>query len=46
MPTSQQSTGRAWGNASQVIGKTVAATLKGVQKEVRAADIPCKQRIA
>ena len=27
MPTSQQSTGRAWGNASQVIGKTVAATL-------------------
>ena len=34
MPTSQQSTGRAWGNASQVIGKTVAATLKGVQKEV------------
>ena len=34
MPTSQQSTGRAWGNASQVIGNTVAATLKGVQKEV------------
>lgn len=30
----QQSLNRAWGNASQVIGKTVATTLKGVQKEV------------
>lgn len=27
---------QAWGNASQVIGKAVAATLKGVQKEVSA----------
>lgn len=34
MPTNQQSTGKAWGNASQVIGKTIATTLKGVQKEV------------
>jgi len=30
----QQSLNRAWGQASQVIGKTVATTLKGVQKEV------------
>ena len=34
MATNQQSAGRAWGNASQVIGKTVATTLKGVQKEI------------
>lgn len=34
MPTNQQSTGKAWGSASQAIGKTIAATLKGVQKEV------------
>lgn len=34
MPTNQQRVGRAWGNASQVIGKTVATTLKGVRKEV------------
>lgn len=34
MPTNHQSVSRAWGSASQVIGKTVAATLKGVQKEV------------
>ncbi len=30
----QQSVNRAWGNASQLIGMTVAATLKGLQKEV------------
>lgn len=30
----QQRTQKAWGNASQVIGKTIATTLKGVQKEV------------
>jgi len=30
----QQSINSAWGNASQVIGKTVATTLKGIQKEV------------
>lgn len=34
MVTNQQSASRAWGNASQVIGKVVATTLKGVQKEV------------
>ena len=34
MATDQQSVSKAWGNASQVIGKTVATTLKGVQKEV------------
>ena len=34
MPTNQQSVQNAWGNASQVIGKTVATTLKGLQKEV------------
>ena len=34
MPTNQQSAGMAWGNASQVIGKTVTATLNGIQKEV------------
>lgn len=34
MATNQQSTSRAWGNASQVIGEVVATTLKGVQKEV------------
>ncbi len=30
MPSGQQ----AWGNASQAIGKVIASTLKGVQKEV------------
>ena len=30
----QQGAQKAWGNASQVIGKTIATTLKGVQKEV------------
>lgn len=30
----QQSVSKAWGNASQVIGKTIATTLKGLQKEV------------
>lgn len=30
----QQSVNRAWGSASQVIGKTVATTLRGVQQEV------------
>ena len=30
MPSGQQ----AWGNASQAIGKEIASTLKGVQKEV------------
>ncbi len=30
----RQSVSRAWGNASQVIGKTIATTLKGVNKEV------------
>ncbi len=30
----QQSMNRAWMNASQLIGKTVATTLKGLQKEV------------
>lgn len=30
----QQGVNKAWGNASQVIGKTAAATLKGVQQEV------------
>ncbi len=30
----QQSINKAWMNASQVIGRTIAATLKGVQKEV------------
>ena len=34
MPVNQQSANRAWGNASQVIGKAVATTLKGVQREV------------
>lgn len=34
MPTNQQSVQNAWRNASQVIGKTVATTLKGLQKEV------------
>ena len=34
MAANQQSVNKAWGNASQVIGKTVATTLKGVQKEV------------
>lgn len=34
MPTNAQRTAQAWGNASRVIGKTVATTLKGVQKEV------------
>lgn len=28
------SVNQAWGNASQVIGKTIATTLKGLQKEV------------
>ena len=28
--------GKAWGNASSVIGKTIAVTLKGVQQEVSA----------
>ena len=32
--TKAQATSQAWGNASQVIGKVVATTLKGVQKEV------------
>ncbi len=30
----QQSINRAWGSASQVIGKTVATTLAGLEKEV------------
>lgn len=30
----QQSINRAWGSASQVIGKTVATTLEGLEKEV------------
>lgn len=34
MATNQQSAGNAWGNASQVIGKTIQTTLKGLQKEV------------
>lgn len=34
MATDQQSVSKAWGNASQVIGKTVATTLKGLEKEV------------
>ena len=33
MATDPQSVSKAWGNASQVIGKTVATTLKGLQKE-------------
>ena len=31
---STQSSGQAWGQASQIIGKTVATTLKGLEKEV------------
>jgi hypothetical protein len=27
-------TGKSWNNASQIIGKTIATTLKGVQQEV------------
>jgi len=34
VPASQQDIQRAWGQASQVIGKTIATTLKGLQKEV------------
>ncbi len=29
-----QSSGQAWGKASQIIGKTIATTLKGLEKEV------------
>lgn len=32
----QQSVSKAWNNASQVIGKTIAVTLKGVEQEVSA----------
>jgi len=31
-----QNTNRAWGNASQIIGKTIQTTLKGVHQEVAA----------
>lgn len=31
---SQNSNSKAWQNASQIIGKTIATTLKGVQQEV------------
>jgi len=34
MAAKQQSVQKAWGNASRVIGKTIATTLKGVQREV------------
>lgn len=34
MAQSNASNSKAWGNASQIIGKTVATTLKGLQKEV------------
>ncbi len=34
MPINQQRGNRAWGNASQVIGKIVTSTLQGIQKEV------------
>ncbi len=34
MPQTNASNSKAWGNASQVIGKTIQTTLKGIQKEV------------
>ena len=34
MPQNSQSNAKAWGNASQVIGKTIQTTLKAIDKEV------------